>query len=162
MKRIDNTDTKQCSCCNKVLPVSQYWKKSQPRKDGSFGLRPRCKVCDTQYKLDIYHNKGGKDIQKLRSFKSLLKKYGITEEEYNNRRKLQNNSCEICGDHEDNQPHGRLHVDHCHTTGLFRGLLCNTCNTGLGMFKDNTTVLFKAIEYINENIIRHRDNTKPR
>lgn len=159
MKRIDHADKKECSCCNKILPISEYWKKSQPRKDGSFGFRPRCKTCDTKYKLDIYHNKGGKELQKIRAFKALLQGYGITEEFYEQERIKQNYCCIICEEHERMQPHGRLHIDHDHVTGKYRGLLCNKCNTGLGMFKDNTTLLFKAATYINENIIRYRNNT---
>lgn len=151
MRRIDDETIKQCSCCLQFLPVDRYWKKSQSRKDGSFGLRPRCKTCDTEYKLDIYHNKGGKEQQKARAFKALMESYGITAEFYEQERIKQNYCCIICNEHERMQPHKRLHVDHDHVTGKYRGLLCNKCNTGLGMFKDNQTLLTKAIEYIDAN-----------
>jgi len=45
---------------------------------------------------------------------------------------------------------GRLCVDHCHKTGKVRGLICNSCNIGLGVFKDNVEVLQRAIEYLKE------------
>lgn len=45
----------------------------------------------------------------------------------------------------------RLAVDHCHTTGKIRGLLCGGCNVGLGHFKDNPEYLANAIEYLKEN-----------
>ena len=151
MKRIDDKNIKQCLCCLEHLPTSEYWQKSQPRKDGTFGLRPKCKRCETDYKLDIYHNKGGKQKQKERAFKSLMTKYGITVDFYEQERIKQNYCCIICGEHERMQPHKRLHVDHNHSTGEYRGLLCNTCNTGLGMFKDNVSLLTKAIEYIDAN-----------
>ena len=54
--------------------------------------------------------------------------------------------CHICGD-----PLTTPHVDHCHTTGLVRGILCNNCNTGIGMFRDNPELLRAAIDYLQRN-----------
>lgn len=56
----------------------------------------------------------------------------------------QNARCTICG----KKPKRRLHIDHCHSTGKFRALLCNSCNTGLGMFRDNPAILRAAIQYL--------------
>lgn len=52
--------------------------------------------------------------------------------------------CEICGANEN------LCWDHCHVTDKFRGTLCSTCNTGLGMFKDSILFLDAAIKYLNK------------
>jgi hypothetical protein len=52
-------------------------------------------------------------------------------------------SCEVCGNAD--RP---IHLDHDHSTGLFRGWLCNLCNQGMGQFKDNVSVMLKAIEYL--------------
>ena len=41
-----------------------------------------------------------------------------------------------------------LHLDHCHTTGRTRGFLCNQCNAGIGMFRDNQKLLDSAIKYL--------------
>jgi hypothetical protein len=41
-------------------------------------------------------------------------------------------------------------VDHCHKSGQIRGLLCNACNKGLGLFKDSPIILEKAIKYLNQ------------
>lgn len=43
------------------------------------------------------------------------------------------------------------HIDHCHTTGKVRGLLCSKCNTGIGMFKENIITLKRAIRYITHH-----------
>lgn len=62
----------------------------------------------------------------------------------------QDNRCAICGTDE---PGGRgdgFVVDHCHSTGRIRGLLCSACNTGLGLFKDNAETLAKAIKYLKD------------
>ncbi len=50
----------------------------------------------------------------------------------------------------DSSNQGRLVVDHCHTSGKVRGLICNACNIGLGVFKDNTETLRSAIKYLDE------------
>lgn len=71
----------------------------------------------------------------------------ITKEEHNHLRKIHNNVCAICG--IDSITLGKeLSIDHNHETQKIRGLLCNSCNTGLGFFKDSTTLLSIAIEYL--------------
>lgn len=78
-----------------------------------------------------------------------LKKYGISLEVFNFLRKSQNYSCAICEKHEDDEK-THLCVDHNHTTGEVRGLLCTSCNTALGGFQDNKAYLQKAIYYLKE------------
>ena len=84
----------------------------------------------------------------------LKTRYGITTEQYAEMVKIQNNRCAICGN-EETAKHNRtglvqkLAVDHCHTTGKNRGLLCQDCNRGLGKFKDSPQRLKKAIEYLH-------------
>lgn len=57
----------------------------------------------------------------------------------------QNGVCAICK----GPPQSKgLSVDHCHVTGKVRALLCTNCNTGLGVFKDNPSLLLEAIAYI--------------
>lgn len=59
----------------------------------------------------------------------------------------QNNACAICGI-EATELKRELSVDHNHETNKIRGLLCHHCNIGLGNFKDSTTLLSVAIEYL--------------
>lgn len=61
-------------------------------------------------------------------------------------RTAQNGRCLICGEGS-----RRLEIDHCHTTGRVRGLLCIYCNTGLGRFKDNPALLARAIAYLTDH-----------
>lgn len=75
----------------------------------------------------------------------LKKLYGITENEYQELYRLQAGACKICSVMVNN----RLHIDHDHETGKVRGLLCGSCNRGIGMFKDNATLLRKAANYID-------------
>jgi len=78
----------------------------------------------------------------------LVKMFGITLEDYNRMLKDQDSCCKICGKHSDDERQA-LAVDHCHTTGNIRGLLCKDCNTGLGLLKDSIPILQKAIEYMS-------------
>lgn len=81
--------------------------------------------------------------EKMRD-KRLKKVYGITSDEYNKMFEEQKGCCKICNDQT------TLHVDHCHTTGKVRGLLCRHCNVGIGHFEDNINNLLKAIEYLKQ------------
>jgi hypothetical protein len=83
---------------------------------------------------------------------NLLIRYNLTLEAYRALEEVQNFCCKICGTHKSDTPHGVLDVDHDHKTGLIRGLLCHACNKALGLFKDNTTSLLKAIQYLKRNL----------
>jgi DNA-directed RNA polymerase subunit RPC12/RpoP len=67
---------------------------------------------------------------------------------------VQDNKCAICGKEDDtvlsSGAYKRLAVDHCHKTGKLRGILCENCNRGIGMFKDNQELLEQAIRYLNQ------------
>lgn len=80
----------------------------------------------------------------------LQKKFGITEADYDAMIVSQNGKCAICGTtNPRGKGHTRFHVDHCHQTGVVRGLLCSRCNLGLGAFLDDIAILQKAIEYLS-------------
>lgn len=55
--------------------------------------------------------------------------------------------CQLC-DESLNVEHS--HIDHCHKTLRIRGILCRKCNVGLGMFRDNIHILYKAIVYLQK------------
>lgn len=77
-------------------------------------------------------------------------RYGITIPEYDKMLKEQGNRCKICEDENKNGEH--FCVDHCHTSGKIRGLLCARCNKALGKFKDNIKILEKAIQYLKDSL----------
>lgn len=74
----------------------------------------------------------------------LRKKYGIGLHQYQSILEAQQGACGICG----KKNWRNLAIDHNHQTGDVRGLLCSTCNTGLGQFQDSVDLLEKAIEYL--------------
>jgi hypothetical protein len=71
-------------------------------------------------------------------------KYKITFEQRKEMEKSQEGRCLIC------KTHAKLCVDHCHKSLKVRGLLCRSCNLGLGYFKDNCSFLSEAILYLNK------------
>lgn len=87
-------------------------------------------------------------IKALRSRKSRLwLVYGITLEGYNKIFREQTGCCAICGTHQ-SELKQKLCIDHNHLADENRGLLCSGCNKGLGFFKDNHCLLFKAARYL--------------
>jgi hypothetical protein len=73
-----------------------------------------------------------------------LKQYGITLEAYEKLLERQGSACAICREKFIATPH----LDHCHLTGRVRGLVCRRCNTGLGCFRDDESVMLAAITYL--------------
>ena len=76
---------------------------------------------------------------------SIGRRYGITAIEYLGMLISQHHRCAIC------QHIRPLHIDHCHATGKVRGLVCITCNTVMGMYKDDPDRLRATADYIEEN-----------
>jgi len=84
-----------------------------------------------------------------------LQRYGLTTEQHDEMLAAQNGRCAVCGalpDPEGKGPASRLHVDHDHTTGVHRELLCCNCNQGIGHFGDDPDRMRAAAAYIE----RHR------
>jgi hypothetical protein len=81
---------------------------------------------------------------------ALLRKYGVTLEQYNLLRAQQDFCCAICNDHEDSVGK-KMFVDHDHVTGKIRKLLCTKCNVGIGMLKDNPDIMERAAKYLRDH-----------
>ena len=139
---------KKCSRCYQEFPYDMFYKHSRS-KDGHQNF---CKPCQKSY--------GGnweKDLNKSRRRK-LRNKYNMTLEDYDKMLISQEYKCKICGTTETrNKRYTFLPVDHCHSTGKVRGLLCDYCNVGLGRFEDDPERLRKAAEYLESA----SSNTKP-
>lgn len=79
----------------------------------------------------------------------LRDRYGITIEQYEDMLQSQNGLCTICGVAMDSSQKTCIpHVDHDHSTGKVRGILCGSCNAGLGNFRDDVKRLLKAVDYL--------------
>lgn len=93
------------------------------------------------------------DKIKAQSKKQRLKRYGLTPESFEKLLDDHKGRCGICDvDLDRTKGIGRnLHIDHCHASGVVRGLLCGKCNLGLGLFADNTDRLQGAIDYLKRS-----------
>lgn len=76
-----------------------------------------------------------------------LQPYTLTPEEYEIKLEEQKHSCAICGIHQ-SKLRVALCVDHNHENGENRGLLCDSCNRGIGLLKDSAEILDKAASYL--------------
>ena len=95
-----------------------------------------------------YHEENKEQIAINKKKNHLKSKYGMTLKDQTILLQKQDNKCKIClGEFSNITPN----IDHCHTTNKVRGILCGSCNRGLGHFKDNIKVLTKAINYLQEN-----------
>lgn len=132
---------KICKTCGVEKPTSHFYVK---KKTPVTTYRTDCKVCYGIKSAESFRKPEATEARKRAWRKhSRFKLYGMTEEDYNSLYQQQDGCCKIC-----NQPEDNLHIDHCHATGRVRGLLCRSCNTGLGKFKDDVSILGRAIEYL--------------
>lgn len=83
-------------------------------------------------------------------------KFGVKPDEFNEALKYQDYKCAICKRAEGDVR--RLCVDHDHKTGLLRGLLCDDCNMGLGLFRDNMEYIYEALSYLGRAAMAHDIN----
>jgi hypothetical protein len=85
---------------------------------------------------------------KVHNRKTLPKKYGLPLGAYETMLAEQNGKCKICGLPEAENRNGVLCFDHCHTVGHVRGLLCNPCNSAIGLMMDDPRRLLEAAKYL--------------
>lgn len=137
---------------NSNVKVTAICEKCESVRSVIYGQYSALCICCTlaQFKKENHYNYddknpyGGKD----RVYHAhLMKNYGIGYDEYLQRLEAQEYSCAICRKHQ-SQEGRRLTQDHHHGTGRPRGLLCNKCNTALGLFGDSVASLKKAVRYL--------------
>lgn len=127
---------KKCSTCKQDKPLSDFWK--QPNKKD--GLRYSCKSCLSARHSVYRKSQSGSVVVKENN---LSYRYGMSIAGYSKMCEEQNYSCAIC-----KEDCANLLVDHSHVTGIVRGLLCHSCNVALGLFKDDSERLLRAINYL--------------
>lgn len=102
-----------------------------------------------EYHKKWFKNNEGKYKEKQKS-SFLMKKYGLSAEQYNQMFIEQGGRCKICNKHQSEFKRS-LAVDHSHETNKIRGLLCHHCNGALGHFFEDISVMEKAILYLRES-----------
>ena len=144
---LKNRDCKDCGC-----EITEHYK----------GKPWRCKPCSRAYekawraanpdKCKLYDKRKRERNPSIYYNSRLRRTYGITVDEYNELLASQGNVCAICETTEpgnSNGVHTKFSVDHDHTTGEVRGLLCNNCNRGIGLLQDSASLLLQAHLYLS-------------
>lgn len=151
---------KICTQCNKNKKYDNYNLRISNNKTN---LRCECKECSLKYSKKSYSKLSEEQKEEKRQYcrnwknknpkrykeKNVLYKYKIDFNQFETLLKQQNYSCAICNK-QSTKLKRSLCVDHCHTTNKVRGLLCDSCNNGLGRFKDNINNLKNAIKYLKQ------------
>lgn len=158
-------NTKYCTKCKEYLDFSHFSKK----RTGVNGLNSVCRLCNKK-RIDIYYKEENNKIKEKDRVRNnrvtengltsarerkIKVQYNISGEEYAQMIKDQSNLCAICNKPETaGSRYGgirALAIDHHHESGRVRGLLCNKCNSAIGLLYEDTELFRKAIEYLTKN-----------
>ena len=159
---------KVCTRCKVEKPLTDFY----PVANGMKGVRPRCMQCTRELEREKYgadaewrFKKLEAQADKLRNDPEFYKNhrhrcrkvhlrsaYGMTLDDFDELLESQGGGCAICGKAPvDGEPRTRMVVDHCHTSGKVRGILCDLCNTAIGKFHDDPLLLEKAADYVRKH-----------
>ena|ERR1035438_2081012 len=151
--------TQRCTACGLVKPLLAF----SVNRTRSLKIQSECKTCKNTFHKQWKKTPNGRLSRKKGRIKEI---FNISFDEYMNIMQSlwikQKGCCAICGDvgtsygkHLQEDP-TTLHLDHNHTTGQLRSLLCSTCNTSLGGFKDDHILLNKAAEYLKSYQLNYK------
>lgn len=163
-------DTRTCSKCGQILPVTEYYK-TRRKSDGKWWYYGHCKKCHKELSnkwifgnAEQYRKYRNEWAAKRRQdfpekfveidLKRRTKVLGTSPEWYKEQLVKQGGVCAICRREEVNRSGQRnnrvrsLAIDHCHTTGKHRGLLCSACNQAVGMIDKYPGWLEAATNYV--------------
>lgn len=143
--------TKICTVCKIAYPLTSFHKLAKSKDGHGY----RCRTCDYAARK-AYRERKKSEVREKKRIINWQTRFNLTPEQYYTMLENQGGGCAICGTKNpcgENSTSTHLKVmavDHCHTTGKVRGLLCNPCNRGLGFFKDSIELLNKAKNYLSE------------
>jgi hypothetical protein len=135
-----NNSLKRCAQCKIILNFSHFYNFTYL---GKLRQPATCKTCRTPFDREKRKSDYLKNKEKIWE-KNLYKDFKLTKEQYFDMGVQQNGCCAICK----TKPKGKLVVDHCHTRGNVRGLLCNLCNAGIGFLKESEEIFLSALTYL--------------
>ena len=131
---------KTCSKCKIKKDPSEF----HVRNTGY--LQSRCKECTkTAWSENNEKYRQNPENKKRKKYLTFKRKYGINPEDYDQMIIQQNSSCACCG----KQPE-KLCIDHCHSTGRIRALLCVSCNFAIGYAQDSIEILENMVKYLKK------------
>ena len=142
---------KACNKCHEVKPLDLFAKGSKY----NHGRRNICKKCHADYMTKYYAGNPEKRAEKIRSnsyYKPNWKRHKTTEEAYIELVALYNGKCHVCKTREANNiDHDHACCDKAFSCGkCVRGVLCNQCNTAMGLIKDDPEVVQSMLQYLTK------------
>jgi len=146
-----------CKDCSRLRNLA--WRTANPEFEKNRAKRrhqdPKNKARVSKYRKKKRRTSSAfRENEVAKNHAQKLKKYGLTSAQYLAMLTAQAERCAICGEPETRvrmERKTKLNVDHDHSTGKVRALLCNQCNTGLGCFKDSPCKLRLALAYLLEH-----------
>jgi len=129
--------------------LKEYSKKYYQKNKAILKEKQKLYAEKTKGKTIDYKKKWREENSEKEYFYNLKGKYGITEEQLEHIKNSFNYSCMICGI-EEKDLERKLCIDHNHTNNQVRGVLCSSCNLGIGNFKDDINLIEKAIQYLDQ------------
>ena len=140
---------KVCRQCKVEKASSEFYPKRYRNVSGEVRsyLNSICKTCFAAGTKTWESKNPDKRRAITRNYRR-KKMFGIDSAEYLRMNERQNFACAICGSADGKR---RLDIDHCHSSGRIRELLCTNCNNGLGRFQDSADLLRKAADYIEKH-----------
>jgi len=149
---MSETETRVCNKCNIEKPVSEFAKRNSRKRAYQYA----CKECNRNHRnlhkdeTKLYMKGYYQDNKERCSDRMKFWLYGITPEDYDALYKKQNGCCALCGRHQSELTKS-LCIDHDHKTGKTRGLLCLSCNRGVGYLQDDAELCLAAYNYLRKH-----------
>lgn len=147
------------NCAENIKKIS--WAKERLRRKKAVNPLDRepvrtCEACGFLGSHSHFHKKEPYCLRCSHRLLDVQKKYGLSKEVFLAVKAAQEGKCKICNEK------ASLVVDHDHSTGAVRGLICGFCNVMLGLARDDTEVLREAARYLEKGIdMRTCDITMP-
>lgn len=149
---------RRCKRCQQEKPLTEFY--TYGSKAGKRYHRWQCITCENKRSREYHKANRDRNLKRSRAF--TLARYGLSPEQYDEILFSQGGGCAICGSPP--TPTKALAADHDHTCcpgkrscgKCFRGLLCTSCNNGLGRFSDNAELLRKAANYLETGMVYDR------
>lgn len=141
--------TRTCTSCGAEKPSGEFGTRS-----GGRWYKSWCRPCESakakerNAKRTPVQRTAGAEVYWRRM---LVRNYGITHLDYERMFTEQDGRCGICGTTEPGGSRERFSVDHCHATGIVRGLLCSQCNTAIGLLGDTAEGIRRALAYLERS-----------
>lgn len=152
--RLASQGQKQCGKCRSVQPLAQFARRGEKRRQAW------CRTCGAKDKMVRRLANPGEYNEYMRTYRQsergqdsyLRRTYGITLDRYRELLAQQAGCCAICRTANLRPGTGRLAVDHEEVDGVIRvrGILCDACNSGIGLLRHDSTLLRRAIRYLQQ------------